>query len=285
MKKQNCKLIVISLLSLLITFLVISSCDYLKGPTGPQGEQGSTGAQGEPGNSLVNVIGWARSGNNQTTGDVNLSIYNLGVVPTVKINDITIYPNSSPASEYYDYGFPIGSSDAVNLTIDYTDNEGNYLNAHSSVHIPGNFYITDTDPDFAGSGDINLTLGDHLSLFWSNSFYADAYSIEFYLGYTYQDTSGDTSYYSLNIDPLVEDNFITFPTEQIFPASLGVSNLIEGEGYINVCSIDGPCQAGETGNVIGDGTGFFNGINWGTGFGIIINNSSPVCEVKSKNNW
>jgi len=266
MNKQSYKFLCIyALLSIIFIFI---GCENCQGPEGPQGE---------PGNSVANIAGYLRCNSIEPWGEAQVTVLNLNTIPSVAIND-QLLPHGLYSWAFYDFNFPIEVGDSAHLEVSYIDEDGNARLAGSTVVIPGIFSIIDTDPDTNVYGVIALQPEDDFSVWWSNSAYADAYSIDLYLYCDYNDSLGNDSYYNFYFDTLITDTNITFPSEQLFPPDLEVTYINYLWGQLNILALNGAWQTGAEGNITGDGVGFFYGV-FELGYLLIDNDFPPSSDI------
>lgn len=174
----------------------------------------------------------------------------LRMVPVVVLNRETLDVLTYSWTRY-EYGdtmeFPTDSAYELRVT-HYWGSAG------AKVFMPGNFSVI-TPPE-----RYILDLDSTLVVSWHPSARAEWYWVEIVIDYEYRDSSGGEDDYTWQLDTMLNDTVLVIPPERIFPG--WVVDVIEGDGSAMVWSGCGPAiEPGDTGNVRGNGFGFFNAIN------------------------
>lgn len=240
----------------MVVFLLIGliGCEGKKGPAGPQGP---------PGPSLIYIVGGVSTLTPWSVWSANahISVFNSPAVPRVMINDIRI--SNRGELDFYNYSFPIFAGDSAKLVVTYRKPDGDSGTAQANIRLPGQFEITSHDTSSVDA----IPVGASLSVTWSPSNGADAYSVYFHFDYYYEDTIGSSlKYFHFDCDTLLTDTSITFAPSVLFPNSGEIDTILSGYGQFSVSAIEGPWQEGADGNVLGDGRGFFYGWTFGGSF-------------------
>ena len=238
---------------ILLTVLV-SGCEGLKGPEGPAGPPGPEGK------TLVYVVGGVESPTEwDSTGDAYVIVLNSPTIADVKINNIPIPFRG--IFEYANDNFPIRANDSAKLVVSFTKLDNTPGTARSNIKLPGNFAITSHDT--SDTAVVRIQFNQPLTFTWSSSAGVEFYQIYFYLSYSYIDTAGNWRSYYFSIDSSIINTSITFPKSQLFPNANQIGTIHYSYGYFYISAMKGPYQAGQHGNVTGDGIGFFYGNTFG----------------------
>jgi hypothetical protein len=178
--------------------------------------------------------------------DEDVYVANAEVIPSVKINNQELKWDGWFS---YDGEFPLTSGADYNLVV-----AAGIKTATASVKLPGDFSITTP-----ASGYV-LPKGQSLNVSWNSASYADFYRGYLSINYSYRDTSGNYRYFYYSGDTILSGTSITYPSNLLFPNLSEIDSIRYGYGYFYVYAFDGPALTpGTSGNVTGDGIGFF----WG----------------------
>lgn len=225
--------------------------------------EGPEGIQGVPGENPIMVSGYidkypANHPINPNAIWCRIGILNSPSAPQVHLNDIMI-----PLHEYGEYvetalqysqiNLPFSQGDSVHLTIEYEQLDGDSATAYADIFIPGVFEINNVDTNF-----IVVEFGEDFELSWTQSSGSNAYSYLLQLMYEYVNTSGDTIFFQHIWENIYDQGTsILFDSETLYPGYDEFDILIGFNGYCLVRAIHGPCKEGDSGNIQGEGMGFF----------------------------
>jgi hypothetical protein len=229
----------------IVMILILSGCEGPQGPTGPAGTQPLwiEGYIVIPDQALPE-------------GSVYTTVLNCPVIPSVRVNDLLV---AFSGHGFHTYDFPIEPGQPVELAITYIKPDNSQGFAGASIVLPGRFEITSHNPD----SSVSLPKDSSLVVAWSASEHATSYKIYCSISYRYGDFADSIRYEYFSIDTLISETSLTIPAERIFPNFAEMDTLEHGSGSLNIYAISGPVHEGNAGNVMGDGTGFFNGWTYG----------------------
>jgi len=224
-----------------ILMLFISGCEGPQGPAGPAGSQ------------PLWIEGYIQISNQALPkGSAYLTVLNCPVIPSVKINDLSIPYNGHG---FYTYDLLIAPGQPAELTVIYTKPDNSQGFAGASISMPGMFEITSHNPD----STLFLPKGADLVVAWSASEHASAYDIYCSVSYRYGDFNDSTRSGYFSFDTLMSETSITIPARRIFPDIAEIDTLKRGSGSLYIDAKNGPIYEGDAENVSGDGNGYFIG--------------------------
>ena len=76
----------------------------------------------------------------------------------------------------------------------------------------------------------------------------------------YRTLSAETVYLYNQSDTVVTDTVFVFQGENVFPSPPDLDYFLSLDAYIYITPVCGPIETGDSGNVTGDGEGFFTGL-------------------------
>ncbi|MCK4352990.1 hypothetical protein KAW65_06235 [candidate division WOR-3 bacterium] len=243
-------------LTSLAALLIIVGCKGTQGPAGPPGTV----------TQKPYVIGGLYKGIGYPYPPVEYSYAYVEVYHTSSIPVVTINGDTLPLEHYYyggdmwrcSYGwYTYWRDDTISLFGDSTyvleviHSEGV---AQAEVKMPGEFEVI--EPDTSDT----LHRGEDLNIIWTTSKGAEWYKIYLSIHYSYIDTSGEYEYFCKYFEPLLQATDTTYfvSGSELFPAD--IDSVRYGDGYLYIYAGSGDAiEPGATGNITGDGAGFF----WG----------------------
>lgn len=179
--------------------------------------------------------------------DEDVSVTNVEVVPSVKINDQEL------ELDYYGYGIEFDGDFSLVPDTEYklVVTAGSKT-ATATVKLPGDFSITSPNPSYT------LPKGSSLNASWGSASNAEFYDVYLYIEYDYDDTLGNYRYFYYSNDTIITETSITYGYGLLFPNLSEIDSITWGYGHIYIYALDGPALVpGTAGNVTGDGIGFF----------------------------
>lgn len=243
------KTVVIGLLIASAALFLLTGCEGSRGPQGPAGQSGPAQIVV---NGSVRLPGYFYP--NESLPSVYVGVSNSSSIPQVEINGLEIPLYYPPNSFMYD-GFPIQAGGQANLTVHATGYDGSPLTAQASITLPGSFYVTSQDTALVNP----VPYGSDITFTWLPSLAADVYEIFFSFSLAFTDSSGLPDNYYYHLDSLLSGNSLTIPGAVIFPPMQQGYTLLASHGGFDIWAISGPWQVGQSGNVTGDGIGYFYG--------------------------
>ncbi len=231
----------------LTVLMLVISLGLIAGCTGPEGPAGPAG--GSP-VYVTGTLSWP--GRVDSTGVVRVEVIGVSGIAAVYVNDIEI--PFFAYSTYYLEDFPISPGDSARLWVEHTKQDGGSGVSQANVRLPTDLVITSHDT----SGTDTIPYGVDLTVTWTSSAGADAYSVNVSCNCAYRDTANVDQTFHYHLRDVFADTSITFPSTDIFPDTAQMDTMYGWSGNLYFESFDGPWQPGETGNVTGDGIGTFH---------------------------
>ena len=207
-----------------------------------------------------------------------VSVSNVLSLPRVSINGTELISGSmprsgsSPAPEIDPFDIPllaigptaggldyygniwIDDEDDAHLVVEYGRPDGSTGTAEATVCVPDPFVILDV------SDGGNITPTSSVTAEWSSSEDAERYYIYGNYNCRYRTLSAETVYLYNQSDTVVTDTVFVFQGENVFPSPPDLDYFLSLDAYIYITPVCGPIETGDSGNVTGDGEGFFTGL-------------------------
>ena len=207
-----------------------------------------------------------------------VSVSNVLSLPAVSINGIELMPQSMPrigSSAEVDFDpsqipfLAIGPSssglnyygniwideeDGAHLAVEFGRPDGSTGTAEATGCVPGYFDILDV------SNGGNISPFSIVTAEWSTSERAEKYYLYSTYSCSYRTLSEETVWMNFWSDTVVTDTTFVFEGWEIFPSPEDLDYFISLIGNTYVTPVCGPIETGDTGNVTGDGAGFFVGM-------------------------
>jgi len=226
---------------------------------GCEGDRGPAGPPGVPEVFIGAKVETAAIGDSpeDTTGNADVTIYNLDVIPEVSINGIAIpYEGSGIPLEFSTNTFPIRAGDQAILEVRYTE-DGVARLATSAITMPDSFEITSPDPE-----NFVLYVGENMTVTWSAASHTNGYYIWATVEYGYYGVFGDYNHFFQSYVSITADTWVDYSVNELFPSAAQIAQIdtmFPGRFSIDIWAISGPILEEQTGNFVGDGGGVFNG--------------------------
>ena len=242
---------------LVISALILFSCEGPEGPAGPAGDTQIWVSADIGCKNYWNIV-----------PESTVLIENCPVIPEVSINgtDLFYQPGAGNGEAFIGAGnlrfshddFDIQPGGEAVLEISFQDEEGDNKTITGEIALPGDFEITDP-ADTA----ITLIWGEDFTLTWNEAQNAAGYKVDFYRSVHYTDNLGQDASFNYSYYANTDSTSITFPAHLLNPDPSVVSGIVYSSGRFNVTAFSGPVESGEGGNISGDGQGFFYGYTFG----------------------
>ena len=148
----------------------------------------------------------------------------------------------------------IDEDDDAHLVVEYGRPDGSTGTAEATVCVPDPIVILDV------SNGGNITPTSSVTAEWSSSANAEKYYIYGSYSCNYRTLSAETVYLYNQSDTVVTDTVFVFQGENVFPSPPDLDYILSLDAYFHVTPVCGPIETGDSGNVTGDGEGFFTGL-------------------------
>ena len=148
----------------------------------------------------------------------------------------------------------IDEEESAHLVVEFGRPDGSTGTAEATVCVPDYFSILDV------SNGGNITSMSDVTAEWSSSDGAEKYYIFGSYYCTYRNLSAEEISTSFWRDTVVTDTTFVFHGADLFPSPADLDYHISFDGNVSISPVCGPIETGDSGNVTGDGEGFFIGM-------------------------
>ncbi|MCP4684541.1 MAG: hypothetical protein GY867_03735 [bacterium] len=251
---KRTRLYLLSILGIMVFGLAFVGCE---------GDDGAEGPAGPAGGSAASMYGWVQAGEDwgyrksTAAGDPVSAIIHVDNVPGVPVvtangDVLAIEP------ELTIYGGGLGyhgvtttdADDSVVVEASFTGLDGTDKEVFARLGMVGDFNILVPDTD-----DVDIPLGDSLTVSWSAASDATEYWYTAYFDCDYTDTAGNYKYWSWSCSRTTTSTTVTFPADSIWGPLGEIDSVRYMDGDFDVYAVNGAALSGGPGNVTGDGMG------------------------------
>lgn len=224
------------------------------------GCEGDVGPQGPPGGYLLPTISGSITINDpdDSVAYATASVNNSQVIPGVQINGYTLdlYLTMSGNLSYFSSPFPLRPGNTATLQVSWLLPDSTPALAQAQVIVPGAFQILQPDTSLH-----EIPVGQGLQASWSPSAGASYYDVSFYYNYLYTVPGLSSSQQHIAaLDTLMAGTSLNIPAELIYPSTIEIDSAFSVSGHLSISAVADPWQAGQSGNISGDGVGTFKAV-------------------------
>ncbi|GEM_PF-4849557 len=195
------------------------------------------------------------------TGAIYLTIYNILGIAEVTVND----RQAETGPDSYHLSFPaLDAGDTIRLSVRAVNALGDSVFGYYETVAPQR-------PEIYGAVDDTITINspDSLTIHWSEVEEANKYAVHLHLYYSWTVGDYDLESYSVYIDTVVAENYLTIPRETLFPDPPVFEKIDYCSGYVVVVALCGETEPGDSSSFSGDMVGY-----------IEVEVESPECYLK-----
>jgi len=191
---------------------------------------------------------------------IYLDISNPAGIPDVRANGIKLKIAWELSSFEFTGHARVDSTDMLNITIRYENNDGEFIEANVIDAVPSPFDIY--CDSIESPETIDLIFNNDKHIYWTKSINADYYHIMYSLRYDYDTADTVNVRFSRSFNITSSDTSITLTSDMFTPDSVDVTGIYHFYGRFEIRSIAGPDFSDDMGNIKGDGIGFVRLYGW-----------------------